>query len=157
ANARECHLDAALFADDALVLHALVLAAQALIVLDRAEDARTEQAVTLGLEGAIIDRLRLLDLAVRPRQNLLRRCNRDPDLVKDLSRRLRTKEIHDLLVHRILHHGAALTALAPFRIATLSSRGGASPPRTVDKTLTRPLPRFLHLDRAAAWNCAGRH
>src|SRR5690606_21437602 len=40
ANARQRDLDAALLADDALVLHALVLAAQALIVLERAEDAR---------------------------------------------------------------------------------------------------------------------
>ena len=34
----------ALFADDAPVLHALVLAAQALVVLHRAEDARAETA-----------------------------------------------------------------------------------------------------------------
>ena len=63
---RQRHLDAALLADDALVLHALVLAAQALVVLDRPEDARAEQAVALGLEGAVVDRLRLLDLAVGP-------------------------------------------------------------------------------------------
>ena len=60
------HLDAALLADDALVLHALVLAAQALVVLDRTEDARAEQAVALGLERAVVDRLGLLDLAERP-------------------------------------------------------------------------------------------
>jgi hypothetical protein len=47
-----------------LVLHALVLAAQALVVLDRPEDARAEQAVPLRLEGAVVDRLGLLDLAV---------------------------------------------------------------------------------------------
>jgi hypothetical protein len=63
---------AALFADDALVLHALVLAAKALVVLDRPEDARAEQAVTLRLERAVVDGFRLLDLAVGPRQNLLR-------------------------------------------------------------------------------------
>src|SRR5450759_914386 len=61
---RQRHFDRALLADDALVLHALVLAAQALVVLDRSKDARAEQAVTLGLEGAIVDGLRLLDLAV---------------------------------------------------------------------------------------------
>jgi hypothetical protein len=66
------HFDAALLADDALVLHALVLAAQALVVLDRPEDAGAEQAVALGLEGAVVDRLRLLDLAEGPRQDLLR-------------------------------------------------------------------------------------
>ena len=63
-HARKRDLDAALLADHALVLHALVLAAQALVVLDRAEDARAEQAVALRLEGAVVDGLRLLDLAV---------------------------------------------------------------------------------------------
>ena len=66
------HFDRALLADDALVLHPLVLAAQALVVLDRPENARAEQAVALRLEGAVVDGLRLLDLAVGPRQNLLR-------------------------------------------------------------------------------------
>ena len=79
AHARQRDLHAALLADDALVLHALVLAAQALVVLDGPEDARAEQAVALGLEGAIVDRLGLLDLAERPGQNLLRA--RDGDLI----------------------------------------------------------------------------
>src|SRR4029453_19364210 len=63
ANLGNGHLDAALFADDALVFHPLVLAAQALVILDRTEDARAEQAVALGLERTVIDRLGLLDLA----------------------------------------------------------------------------------------------
>ncbi len=78
------HLDAALLADDALVLHALVLAAQAFVVLDRAEDARAEQAVTLRLERAVVDGLRLLDLAERPAADLFRARNADPDLVESL-------------------------------------------------------------------------
>ena len=82
ADLRDGDLDAALFADDALVLHALVLAAQALVVLDRAEDARAEQAVTLGLERAVVDRLRLLDLAERPAADLVGRRDADPDLVE---------------------------------------------------------------------------
>ena len=45
---------------------------------------------------------RLLDLAVGPGQNLLRRRDRDADLVEDLSRRRRVKEIHNFLVHRLL-------------------------------------------------------
>src|SRR6195256_3967802 len=61
---RQRHFDRALLADDPLVLHALVLAAQALVILDRPKDARTEQAVTLGLERAVIDGLRLLDFAI---------------------------------------------------------------------------------------------
>src|SRR3954463_11573674 len=101
-HARQRDLDRALLADDALVLHALVLAAQALVILDRPEDARAEQAVALGLEGAIVDGLRLFDLAVGPRQNLLRARDRNPNLVEDLSRGLRAEEIHNFLVHRIL-------------------------------------------------------
>src|SRR6516225_3360990 len=102
AHARQRDLDRALLADDALILHPLVLAAQALVILDRPEDPRAEQAVALGLEGTVVDGLRLLDLAVRPGQNLLRRRDRDPDLVEDLSRRRRIKEIHNFLVHRLL-------------------------------------------------------
>src|SRR6202011_2186558 len=97
AHAGQSHLDAALLADDALVLHALVLAAQALVVLGRTEDAGAEQAVALGLERAVVDRLRLLDLAERPRLDLLRRGDRDPDLVKDLDRgRGRIEDVGDL-------------------------------------------------------------
>jgi hypothetical protein len=67
----ERDFDAALLADDALVLHALVLAAQALVVLDRAEDAGAEQAVALRLERPVVDRLRLFDFAEGPGKNLL--------------------------------------------------------------------------------------
>ena len=38
------HFNAALLAGDALVFHALVFAAQALVVLDRAKDTGAEQA-----------------------------------------------------------------------------------------------------------------
>src|SRR5271166_3083029 len=65
-HARERDLDRALFTYDALVLHALVLAAQAFIVLDRAENACAEHTVALRLEGAIVDGLRLFDLSVGP-------------------------------------------------------------------------------------------
>src|SRR5207247_4361848 len=65
------HLDAAALADDALVADALVLAAVALPVLRRAEDALAEQPVALGLERAVVDRLRLRHLAVRPVPDLL--------------------------------------------------------------------------------------
>jgi hypothetical protein len=98
----ERDFDRALLADDALVLHALVLAAQALVVLDRPEDAGAEQAVALGLEGAVVDGLGLFDLAVGPGQNLVGARDRDPDLVEDLSRDLRAEQIHQFLVHRLL-------------------------------------------------------
>ncbi len=82
AHPGERHLDAALLADDAAVLQALVLAAQALVVLHRTEDLGAEQAVALGLEGPVVDRLRLLHLAVRPRADLLRRREAGLDRVE---------------------------------------------------------------------------
>src|SRR5207237_4647416 len=53
------HLDTAALADDALVADALVLAAVTLPVLRRTENALAKQAVALGLERAVVDRLRL--------------------------------------------------------------------------------------------------
>jgi len=52
--------NAALLADHAAVLKAFVLAAQAFVVLDRAKNLGAEQAVTLGLEGTVVDGLGLL-------------------------------------------------------------------------------------------------
>src|SRR4029077_218566 len=85
AHLGERHLDAALLAGDAAELHALVLAAQALVVLDRSEDAGAEQPVTLRLEGAVVDGLRLLDLAVAPGADALGAGDRDADLVEGRS------------------------------------------------------------------------
>src|SRR5205823_11480090 len=78
------HFDAALFADDAAVLQALVLAAQALVILHRAEDLRAEETVAFRLERAVVDRLRLLHFAVRPRTDLFRRGETDADRVEFL-------------------------------------------------------------------------
>ncbi len=64
AHTAQGHFDAALVADDAAVLHALVLAAQALPVRDGAEDAGAEQAVPLRLEGTVVDGLGLGHLTV---------------------------------------------------------------------------------------------
>ena len=96
---RQRHLDAALLADDAAILHALVLAAQALVILDRAEDAGAEQPVPLRLEGAVVDRLGLLDLAVRPGADALRAGDRDADLVEALRPRDLPEDVHQL-IHR---------------------------------------------------------
>src|SRR6516225_2215292 len=163
-HARQRHLDRALLADDALVLHALVLAAQAFVVLDRPEDACAEQAVTLGLEGTIVDRLRLLDLAVGPGKNLLRARDGDPDLVEDLRRHLRAEKIHDLLVHRVFsvwscrfsEEGRRTTDCRP-AAPSLSVIGRLCPQSPVLCSLslssaTRP-PRCLRrAPVAAAWN-----
>ena len=64
------HLGAAAVAHDALVTDPLVLAAGALKILHRAKDALTEQPVHLWLQRPVVNRLRLRDLAVRPRQDL---------------------------------------------------------------------------------------
>ena len=82
ADLRDGDFNAAFFADNTLIFHALVLTAQAFIILDRTEDAGTEQAVTLGLERAIIDGFGLLDLAERPRPDALGRGNADLDLIE---------------------------------------------------------------------------
>ena len=79
ADARQRHFDAALVADDAAMLHALVLAAQAFPVGDGAEDAGAEQPVALRLEGPVVDGFRLGDFAMRPAPDLFRRGQTDPD------------------------------------------------------------------------------
>src|SRR4029079_2892504 len=76
------HLDAALVADDALVPDPLVLAAVALPVLRGTEDALVEEAVLLLLERAVVDRLRLRYLALRPLPDLVRAGERDADRVE---------------------------------------------------------------------------
>ena len=75
-------LDAAALADDALVADALVLAAVALPVLGGTEDALAEEAVLLRLERAVVDGLRLRDLARGPRPDLLGRRETDLDRVE---------------------------------------------------------------------------
>src|SRR5205085_8356029 len=82
AHLGEGHLDAALLADHAAVLEALVLAAEALVVLDRPEDLGAEEAVALRLEGAVVDGLGLLYLAVGPRADLLGRGEPDLDRIE---------------------------------------------------------------------------
>src|SRR5450432_2677204 len=82
AHFRQRNFNAALLADDAAELHALVLAAQALVVLDRTKDAGAEQAITLRLECPVVDGFRLLDLTVRPGADLLRAGDLDPDLIE---------------------------------------------------------------------------
>src|SRR6266581_188960 len=93
AHFRLGHFDAALLAYDAAMLQALVLAAQALVILDRAEYLGAEQAVPLRLEGPVVDRFRLLDFAVGPRTDLLGRGQADGDGVEFLFLRYLLKEI----------------------------------------------------------------
>src|SRR5687767_15661041 len=103
------HLDAALVADHAAVLHALVLAAQALPVGNRPEDLGAEQAVAFGLEGPVVDRLGLGHFAKRPGANLLRRSQGDPDGVEVRPQcRLLIRETWSHALH-LLQHGFAFT------------------------------------------------
>ncbi len=80
---RQRHFDAALLADHAAVLQALVLAAQALVVLDRPEDLRAEQTIAFRLERTVVDGLRLLHFAERPRTDLVGRGQTDLDRVEN--------------------------------------------------------------------------
>jgi hypothetical protein len=77
-------LHAAALADDALEADALVLTAVALPVAGRAEDLLAEEPVLLRLEGAVVDCLRLLDLAVRPLADVLRRGQADAQFVEEV-------------------------------------------------------------------------
>jgi len=78
------HLDAAALTDDALEADALVLAAVALPVAGRSEDLLAEQAVLLRLQRAVVDRLRLLDLAVRPLPDVLRGGQADAEFIEEV-------------------------------------------------------------------------
>ena len=72
-NLRLDDLDAAFFADDATVLHPLVLAAVALIVLDGTKYFCAKEPIPFRLEGSVIDGLWLLDFAIGPFPNFFRR------------------------------------------------------------------------------------
>jgi hypothetical protein len=87
AHALTAHLgqrdfNAALLADHAAMLQALVLAAQTFVILHRTENLGAEQAVALRLEGAIVDGLRLLHFAERPGADFLRRRQANLDGVE---------------------------------------------------------------------------
>src|SRR5690606_34299797 len=82
ADLRAGDLDAAALADDALEAHPLVLAAVALPVLGGTEDLLAEEPVLLRLERAVVDGLGLLDLAVRPGADRVRRGQADSQLAE---------------------------------------------------------------------------
>ena len=90
------HFDAALLADDAAMLQALVLAAKALVVLHRPEDLGAEQAVAFRLERAVVDRFGLFHLAERPGPDHVRGSQRDADRVEVLGRRLLLEQLQEI-------------------------------------------------------------
>src|SRR5262249_13237652 len=69
-------------------------------VLDGAEDAGAKEAVALRLEGPVVDRLRLLDLAERPGCDIARTGNRDANLIEGRRYRLLLEQVGDF-VHRL--------------------------------------------------------
>jgi hypothetical protein len=82
ADAGDGHLDAAAIAHDILVFDALVFSAGALVVAHRAEDLLAEKTARLGLEGAVVDGLGILDLTLRPFADGLRRSDGDGNAVE---------------------------------------------------------------------------
>ena len=100
AHALKRNFDAALFAGDALVLDALILAAQALIVLDWSKDAGTEQTVALWLKSPVIDGFWLFDFAIGPRLDLVRAGQSNADIVELWGNGLWAKDVHHVLIHR---------------------------------------------------------
>ena len=75
-------LDAALVANDTAMLHPLIFAANALEIAHGSKNLGAEQAITLRLEGPVVDGLRLLNFTVGPAADLLRRSQRDLDRVE---------------------------------------------------------------------------
>ncbi len=90
---RQCNLNPALLTDDPPVLEALVLSAQALIVLHRAENLGAEQAIPLRLERAVVDGLGLFDLTVRPGTNHFGRRQADTNGIELVSLSLRSNQV----------------------------------------------------------------
>src|SRR5262249_13250942 len=73
------NFDAALFTDHTTMPHPLVFSAVALVVLGRTKDFGTEETIPFWLEGSIVNGLGFLNLAVRPRADLIGRGDREFD------------------------------------------------------------------------------
>ncbi len=69
----------AFVADNALVADAFVLTAVTFVILFRTEDLFIEKTVLLRTLGAVVDGLRLRDLALAPRENALRTRKRETE------------------------------------------------------------------------------
>ena len=113
------HFDAALLADHAAVLQALVLAAQALVVLDRPEDLGAEKTVALRLERAVVDRFRLLDFAVRPRTDFFRRREADADGIEFFFLRDLLEQIEQCFhaYSRVIRFGVTASTFSVVRVS----------------------------------------
>jgi len=81
-NFGQRYFDTTLFTDDATVLQAFVLAAQALVILDRAKYLGAEQAIALRLESTVVDGFRLFDFAIGPGTDLVGRSEANGNRVE---------------------------------------------------------------------------
>jgi hypothetical protein len=77
------YFNATALAYNSLVLDLLVATTRTLPILDRAKDFFTEQAISLGLECAVIDRFWLFDLAMSPTHNVFWASDTDFDFVEE--------------------------------------------------------------------------
>ena len=109
AHGRLGHFDTTLLTDNAAVLHALIFAAQALVVFNRAENLGTEQTIPFRFKGTVVDGLRLLHLAEGPGANHVRRRQGNLDRVKLFGLRLRFEYFHQIF------HGTAPSSLTRYR------------------------------------------
>ena len=96
AHAAQRHFNTAAVADHTLVLDPLVLAAGTFPVARRSEDPLAEQAALLGLECAVVDGFRVLDLAAAPAPDRVRSGDRDRNVVKSLWAGVSAKEFSKL-------------------------------------------------------------
>ena len=90
------YLDAAFLANDTAMLEALVLSAQALVVLDRTEYLGAEKAIAFRLERPIVDGLRLLHLAKRPGPHHVRRRQSDANGLEIIDRVLIFEQLQQI-------------------------------------------------------------
>ena len=103
------HLHVAFFAHDALEPEALVLAAVALPVLLRTENALVEEPVLLGLQTAVVNRLRLFHLPERPGPHLIGGRQANLQFIEQLA------------------HAAPFAAIRCFPTSSSPTDGGAAP------------------------------
>jgi hypothetical protein len=78
------YLDTTAITNDAFVADTLVLTTMTFPVLDRTENLLAEEALLLRLEGAVVDRFRLQNLAIRALKNGLGGSQADGDAAEVL-------------------------------------------------------------------------
>src|SRR5580765_1209251 len=164
-DGRTGHRDAAALTDDALEADSLVLATGALPVPGRTEDLLAEQTVLLRLEGAVVDRLGLLDLAVAPGADVLGGGKTDTQLVKEVDVEHVVPSLVTLEIQRWCSQVGGCPGWCPYALRVPPPEGSAPgirahlldlfdaarlPPGQVDAELFRcaedVLFGFLHLD-----------